>query len=39
MSQNGQDWGRHSFGHNSPATRATELFKPSADATSLVVKI
>jgi len=39
MSRNGQDRGRHSFGHNSPAARARELFKPSMDATSLVVKI
>ena len=38
-SQNGQDRGRHSFGHNSPTARARELFKPSTDATSLVVKI
>jgi len=39
MSLNGQDQGRHSFGHNLPAARARELFKPSMDAASLVVKV
>ena len=29
--------GRHSFGHNSPAAAAREVFKPSTDSASLVV--
>jgi len=28
----------YSFGHNSPVTRAREMFKPSTDSASLLVK-
>ena len=35
----GQYIGRHFFGHKSPAVRARELFKPSTNLASLVVKI